>query len=136
MTSAALMVSRGKLFSRALRKSHCSEAAALVFQRHHSSLQQSIVQDDDEEEAVEWTSTAPAFKASLPLITTTTTTPSSLQQQQHNEDDNATEHVSPSELVYTGNHKIPITSKLHIVTPEEDTPRGTWPVFRLMVSFG
>jgi hypothetical protein len=38
-------------------------------------------------------------------------------------------------LTYTGNATMPITSHLHIVTPEEDTPRGVWPVFRLMVSF-
>jgi hypothetical protein len=37
------------------------------------------------------------------------------------------------ELLYTGNHKVPITSKLHIVTPQQDTPRGIWPVFRIMV---
>jgi hypothetical protein len=42
---------------------------------------------------------------------------------------------SPSELTYTGNATMPITTHLHIVTPEEDTPRGVWPVFRLMVSF-
>jgi hypothetical protein len=44
--------------------------------------------------------------------------------------------TSPSELTYTGNTTMPITSRLHIVTPQEDTPRGVWPVFRLMVSFG
>ena len=41
--------------------------------------------------------------------------------------------VSPSALTYTGNHTIPVTSHLHIVTPEEDTPCGTWPIFRIMV---
>ena len=41
---------------------------------------------------------------------------------------------SPAELTYTGNATMPITTKLHIVTPEEDTPSGVWPVFRLMVS--
>jgi hypothetical protein len=42
---------------------------------------------------------------------------------------------SPSELTYTGNATMPITTRLHIVTPDEDTPRGRcWPVFRLMVS--
>ena len=29
--------------------------------------------------------------------------------------------------------EIPITSELKIVLPEEDVPRGTWPVFRMMV---
>lgn len=42
--------------------------------------------------------------------------------------------VSPSELRYTGDAVIPITSHLHIVRPDEDTPRGIWPVFRLLVS--
>jgi hypothetical protein len=42
--------------------------------------------------------------------------------------------LSPSELTFTGDMSIPVTSKLHIVTPEEDTPRGVWPIFRIMVS--
>lgn len=41
---------------------------------------------------------------------------------------------SPSELVYTGGATIPITSLLHIVSPQEDTPTGVWPIFRIMVS--
>ncbi len=41
--------------------------------------------------------------------------------------------ISPSELIYTGNATMPVTSDLHIVTPEEDTPRGIWPVFRMLV---
>jgi hypothetical protein len=43
------------------------------------------------------------------------------------------EPESPSELTYTGGETFPITSLLHVVTPEEDTPSGTWPIFRLMV---
>lgn len=43
-------------------------------------------------------------------------------------------HVSPSELFFTGDTPFPVTSHLHIVTPEEDTPRGVWPIFRIMVS--
>eukprot|EP00428_Durinskia_dybowskii_P052344 CAMPEP_0170316574 /NCGR_PEP_ID=MMETSP0116_2-20130129/58923_1 /TAXON_ID=400756 /ORGANISM="Durinskia baltica, Strain CSIRO CS-38" /LENGTH=61 /DNA_ID=CAMNT_0010569149 /DNA_START=1 /DNA_END=183 /DNA_ORIENTATION=+ len=27
---------------------------------------------------------------------------------------------------------MPVTSQLHIVTPEEDTPSGAWPIFRIM----
>ena len=42
--------------------------------------------------------------------------------------------VSPSELTYTGDATIPITTELHIVTPGEETPSGIWPIFRLMVS--
>jgi hypothetical protein len=41
--------------------------------------------------------------------------------------------VSPNTLRYTGDAVMPITSKLHIVTPQEDAPRGVWPIFRLMV---
>ena len=36
-------------------------------------------------------------------------------------------------LSYVGSQKLPITSELKIVTPEEDVPRGIWPVFRMMV---
>jgi 2-oxoisovalerate dehydrogenase E1 component alpha subunit len=43
------------------------------------------------------------------------------------------EFQSPSFLMYTEGRAMPIVSRLHIVTPDEDTPRGTWPVFRLMV---
>ena len=41
--------------------------------------------------------------------------------------------TSPSSLTYTGNATMPITTKLKIVLPKEDPPRGVWPVFRLMV---
>ena len=41
---------------------------------------------------------------------------------------------SPSELAYTGNAIMPITSELRIVTPDEDVPPGVWPIFRIMVS--
>lgn len=41
-------------------------------------------------------------------------------------------HTSPSELAFTGDTLIPVTSRLHIVTPKEDTPRGIWPIFRIM----
>ena len=37
-------------------------------------------------------------------------------------------------LSYVGNVQIPITNSLKIVLPEEDVPRGIWPVFRMMVS--
>jgi hypothetical protein len=46
----------------------------------------------------------------------------------------ANEVPSPSELTYTGGVTIPITSFMHIVKPQEDTPSGVWPIFRLMVS--
>jgi hypothetical protein len=41
--------------------------------------------------------------------------------------------TSPEELQYTGNAVMPITSFLNIVKPQDDMPKGIWPVFRLMV---
>ena len=38
-----------------------------------------------------------------------------------------------SHLSYVSSQKLPITSELKIVLPEEDVPRGIWPVFRMMV---
>ena len=38
-------------------------------------------------------------------------------------------------VCYVGNDSIPITNELQIVVPGvDDVPRGTWPVFRMMVS--
>lgn len=42
--------------------------------------------------------------------------------------------VKEEHLSYAGNINIPITSQLKIVMPGvDDTPRGIWPVFRMMV---
>jgi hypothetical protein len=41
---------------------------------------------------------------------------------------------SPSVLQYTGDAIIPITSTFQLIRPQDDTPPGIWPVFRLMVS--
>ena len=41
-----------------------------------------------------------------------------------------------SHISYVGNDSMPITTELKIVLPEDDVPRGTWPVFRMMVSEG
>lgn len=41
--------------------------------------------------------------------------------------------TSPVTLTYTGGATMPVTTQLKIVTPEEDPPRGIWPVYRLMV---
>jgi hypothetical protein len=54
-------------------------------------------------------------------------------QQQHPNNDDV---ESPSEIQYTGNVTMPLTTVLHIVKPSEDTPRGIWPVFRLMDDTG
>ena len=40
---------------------------------------------------------------------------------------------SQAYLSYVEGMKFPITSKLNIVCPDDDTPKGIWPVFRLMV---
>ncbi len=42
---------------------------------------------------------------------------------------------SPSHLSYVADVTYPITSKLNIVKPEDDTPSGIWPVYRIMVSY-
>ncbi len=39
-----------------------------------------------------------------------------------------------SHICYVGNESMPITTELKIVLSEDDVPRGTWPVFRMMVS--
>ena len=41
-----------------------------------------------------------------------------------------------SHICYVGNDGMPVTTELKIVLPEDDVPRGTWPVFRMMVSEG
>ncbi len=41
---------------------------------------------------------------------------------------------SPSHIAYASNSEMPITEELMIVKPEDDTPAGIWPVFRMMVS--
>jgi hypothetical protein len=43
------------------------------------------------------------------------------------------EKVSPTELMYSGGAVMPVTSVMHLVTPQDDTPRGIWPIFRVMV---
>lgn len=42
--------------------------------------------------------------------------------------------LSPKSLTFTGGAVMPVTTELKIVTPQEDAPRGVWPVYRLMVS--
>ena len=54
----------------------------------------------------------------------------------HNVETMQTMTPTPQEvtLTYAGDVQIPITSTLQLIRPEDDTPRGIWPVFRLMVS--
>lgn len=53
----------------------------------------------------------------------------SLPLSEHSDESDST---SPLHLSYVGSKTIPITSKLHIVNSQEDTPSGVWPVFRMM----
>lgn len=129
-TTALHVACRGRLLSRFTKTkvTVCPSHSRLFL----SSVRSSAAELQDEE----WeypTATAQQQK-SLPL-TCTSSHPLSLEAPRGREtDDNEGEHhASPSELVYTGNHRMPITSTMHIVTPEEGVPRGTWPVFRLMV---
>jgi len=46
---------------------------------------------------------------------------------------NSSSHQQPH-FSYAGNENIPVTSKLKIVRPGDDVPRGIWPAFRMMVS--
>ena len=41
--------------------------------------------------------------------------------------------TQPNSMTYTAGAIMPLTSSLHIVTPQEDAPHGTWPAFRMMV---
>jgi len=43
------------------------------------------------------------------------------------------ELTSPSYILFAGDTNIPVTSVLKIVTPGDDVPSGTWPLFRLLV---
>jgi hypothetical protein len=58
---------------------------------------------------------------------------SSLYAQEY-EEESEPDAESPAILSYVSGVEMPITSTLHITTPQEDIPSGTWPVFRLMVS--
>ena len=63
------------------------------------------------------------------------TSPNKTQEANKAKTSAANHHLrtSPMELTYTGDTKMPITTQLKIVPPQEDPPRGTWPVYRLMV---
>lgn len=76
------------------------------------------------------------FQLAKPLRQTSlSTVPQPAVFEEENVEENMErESESPKELLHTEGVSIPITSKLHIFTPQEGPPRGTWPVFRLMVS--
>lgn len=67
-------------------------------------------------------------------VTRTSISPSVVMPHDNSNDEQIREHDSPSEIHYTGSTTMPLTTVLHIVKPQEDVPRGIWPVFRLMVS--
>jgi hypothetical protein len=82
----------------------------------------------NEDTIVSTTTNTNTTKENLPLIRPTDTSTIITATQ-------TAEALSPSKLRYTGDAVIPITSVLHIVKPQEDIPRGIWPVFRLLVSY-
>lgn len=55
------------------------------------------------------------------------------EYEQSKSETSSSQHESPSFLSYVSGVEMPITSTLHITTPGEDVPSGTWPVFRIMV---
>jgi hypothetical protein len=61
------------------------------------------------------------------------TSPAEVTDLTDSDNNDESSYVSTNTLTYTGGASMPVTSKLHIVTPQDDTPRGIWPVFRLMV---
>ena len=109
-----------------------TEQYAPIIQKNPSTVSVSHFNETTEQQeqpVIETTDTTPA--------TTPDTLTTSTVEQDSNSSNIATmtmtTMVSPSELTYTGGITIPITSFLHIVTPQEDAPSGIWPIFRLMV---
>jgi len=137
-------------------------AKAAATRRMSSRPVAATTEDDDEQDEPKvmlripfrsTTKTMPAdkFSANPPLPSVSLPTPTNnikeereeeqSQRQQntgekdpHRDDEESLSASKPSFLTYTGGVMIPITTELHIVAPEEDTPRGTWPVYRIMVS--
>jgi hypothetical protein len=66
--------------------------------------------------------------------------PPALEEEEEEEEEEEDATSTPTQtteatkvLRYSEGPPMPIVTRLHIVTPEEDVPRGIWPVFRLMV---
>lgn len=145
---AFLRAAKGQLLSRqfVLRN------AAVKFSCRCLSSASPVFQEDDDVDTEIWSRKQEAIKRmiqqGIPVMPTTDTASGTRSHsiEDVNNDADADAYAepfqiepgtgsSPSELTYTGNATIPITTQLHIVTPDEDTPSGIWPIFRLMVSF-
>ena len=85
-----------------------------IFQHHEAMTRRA----EDDDNGIQSTSSTSEVSDSLP----------------DGETEQTDTRISPTELTYTGDATIPITTELHIVTPGEDTPSGVWPIFRVMVS--
>ena len=140
--SPSLLASRGRasLFS----SSRFSSSSNNSYFRKLSSLPAQRLDDDDEEQTnrtilqakLTATTATPRPKLLKPeirvdpkkLILEKKGISSTIKQQQQQR------FESPSDVTYTGGATMPITSTLRIIEPNHDTPLGTWPIFRLMVS--
>ena len=112
--------------------------------RHFSSLQPRPILEEEEEDNLMMDDTVRVEEWSVQKESLRKLLHKSRPQQttvDHEENvvanakrENVSESESPTMLTYTGNTSMPITSRLRLVRPGEDPPRGTWPVFRMMVS--
>jgi len=89
------------------------------------------IQDNTRNPAVKWVPPVPGRSSFAPSRKSRVQSPQMTPMERKKKTERST---SPSEITYTGNIEMPITSQLHLVKPGEPSPVGTWPVFRLMVS--
>jgi len=116
------------------------------FHRHMlSSVSSSRYYEDDDAVECEETSPPQAWdrivnndskrkQKIIPSKTNRQARESPFQESAAESEDQESFFTSPSKLSFTSDTLIPVTSYLQIVTPKEDTPRGVWPIFRIMVS--
>lgn len=108
--------------------------------RHFSSVVQDYLQGDEEEDSDTKEANQRHQQQVLKSFLEASAAPPAKAHESLKEQSNAGPRAvagtedSPSELTYTGGATMPITSRAQIVTPKEDTPRGIWPIFRIMVS--
>lgn len=107
--------------------------------RHFSSVVPDYRHDDDDHSTESYSQNREALQKLLTASSTAASSTSTSKEQLNDTptNDGAVQaendaFKSPNELTYTGGATIPVTSDLHIVTPQEDTPRGVWPIFRIM----
>lgn len=137
---------RSLLVHQARTNTFCISRNPVASGRHFSSVVQEYHHDDDDDDEHSTESYSKNREALQKLLTASSAV--ATQQRRTEElqqlNDTPTNDVgiqvekdlskSPSELMYTGGATIPVTSIPHIVPPQEDTPRGVWPIFRMMVS--